>query len=127
MAWRSSGASGAAVPCGLPGRMSHQGGSNSARRYSAMVLKVWRTPPGAASFSARPPSPMAKSPSGLCAGLGTSHRCASRLLAAKRSTAAGAQTKSGAKMSPATTQKMSSARAASSGSARAMPPAVSSA
>ena len=53
------GASGAAVPCGLPGRMSHHGSSNSARRYRAMVLKVWRTPPGGASLSASPSAPMA--------------------------------------------------------------------
>ena len=35
---RSSGASAALTPCGLPAGMSHQGGANSAARYRPMVL-----------------------------------------------------------------------------------------
>lgn len=64
-----------------------------------------------------------KSPLALCAGLGTSHRCACRSLAAKRATASELNTKSGANTSPATTQNTSS----NTGKARRMPPAVSSA
>lgn len=78
--------------------------------------------PGA-RFNASPSGDKPKSPRGLCAGLGTSHRWARRSLAAKACTAALSNTKSGANTSPAASQNTGP----SWGSARAMPPAVSSA
>ena len=80
MAARSRGASGAALPCGLPGRMAHHGASNSARRYRAMVLKVYFS---SARFCASPSADRPKSPLGLCGGLGTSQRWASLPLAVR--------------------------------------------
>ena len=118
------GAKAAAWPVGLPGAMPVMAGSKKARLYKAMVLKVkrrCRSPFG--KFSTCPAADKPKSPPGLCAGLGTSHRCAVHGLAAKRCRASGVKTKSGANTSPASTQNTS----ASAGNARTMPPAVSSA
>ena len=85
-----------------------------------MVLNVQAS---SARLMARPSAPRPKSPLGLCGGLGTSQMWASKPLASKRSTLACVNWKSGTYTSPASTQNTS----ASSGKARAMPPAVSSA
>jgi hypothetical protein len=111
---RSSGASGARPPGGTAAK--------SSGRYTPMPAKVRRSP--ASSVRSRPWS-SAKSPRGWCSGLATSTHQASQPSASSRSAIERARPGSQShQTSPFTTRNGPSP---SSGSAFAMPPAVSSA
>jgi hypothetical protein len=95
MAARNKGAKGADLPCGLPSGKPVKAVAKNSFLYKANVLKV-NNVADLGKFNAKPSEDKPKSPFGLWAGLGTSHKWANLSLRINSFAMAGAKSNWGA-------------------------------